>query len=116
MFQRAYRSEAEHEHGKCAEQRAGRDFDLADLEARTGLGKARDELDPRLIERGEAALARIDLGLKGSPYLAGGGVTLADVALVAYTRWAHEGGFDLGTYPHVRAWIARLERELAISD
>jgi glutathione S-transferase len=80
------------------------------------LGKARDELDPRLLERGEAALARIELGLKGSPYLVGPSLTLADVALVAYTRWAHEGGFDLGTYPHVRAWIARLERELAISD
>jgi len=81
------------------------------------LGKPRDQLDPRLVERGEAALARLELGLHDGPYLVEGGLlTLADISLVAYTRWAHEGGFDLGTYPRVRAWITRIERELAIPD
>jgi len=81
------------------------------------LGKPKAELEPRLVERGEAALARLELGLHDRPYLVeGDSLTLADIALVAYTRWAHEGGFDLGTYPRVRAWITRLERELAISD
>lgn len=80
------------------------------------LGESRAQLEPRLIERGEAALARLELGLHDGPYLVEGGLTLADIALVAYTRWAHEGGFDLGAYPRVRAWITRLERELAISD
>ena len=81
------------------------------------LGKPRDQIEPRLLERGEAALARLELGLHDRPYLVeGDSLTLADIALVAYTRWAHEGGFDLGTYPRIRAWITRLERELAISD
>jgi glutathione S-transferase len=41
-------------------------------------------------------------------------LSLADVALVAYTRVAHEGGFDLGLYPAVKAWVGRVERALAI--
>ena len=79
-------------------------------------GKRRDELEPRLLERGWAALARLELGLEGSAYLVGDRLTLADVALVAYTRWAHEGGFDLDPYPKVRDWIGRIERDLNITD
>ena len=79
-------------------------------------GQAKDELDPKLVERGEAALARLELGLKDGPFLVGGRLSLADVALVAYTRWAHEGGFDLVSYPAIRDWIARVEQALAITD
>jgi glutathione S-transferase len=80
------------------------------------LGKRRDELEPRLIERGWAALARLEMGVHATPYLVGEQLTLADVSLVAYTRWAHEAGFDLQPYPKVRAWIGRLERDLNITD
>ncbi len=79
------------------------------------LGKARSELDPGLIERGEAALQHLELGLERSPFLVGDRLSLADIALVAYTRWAHEGGFTLEPYPKVRAWVGRVERELAIA-
>jgi glutathione S-transferase len=82
------------------------------------LGKAKTELDPGLVERGERALARLELGLQtnGSGYLVGQRLSLADISLVAYTRWAHEGGFDLAGYPAVRAWIGLIERELNIQD
>jgi glutathione S-transferase len=82
------------------------------------LGKTRDQLDPKLVAQAEAALARLELGLQanGSGYLAGDRLSLADISLVAYTRWAHEGGLDLGVHPAIRAWIGRLERELNISD
>ncbi len=80
------------------------------------LGKAKHELDPKLVERGTAALARLELGLADGPYLVGGRLSLADVALVAYTRWAHEGGFDLAAYPRIRDWIGRVEQALAITD
>ena len=73
------------------------------------------ELDPKLFERGSAALKRMDEALAESSWLAGGGLSLADVALVAYTRVAHEGGFDLGLYPAVKAWVGRVEGELAIA-
>jgi glutathione S-transferase len=47
-------------------------------------------------------------------YLVDEALTLADIALVAYTRVAPEGGFDLEPYPSIRRWIARIERDLAI--
>ena len=78
-------------------------------------GKSADEVEPRLMERGYAALARMEAGLTGGVWLARGqGATLADLALVAYTRVAHEGGFDLAAYPKVRDWIARTEAAFGI--
>lgn len=71
-------------------------------------------LDARLVSRGVAALARMEAALHGCEYLAGERLSLADVALVAYTRVAGEGGFDLSPYPHLRGWIDRVERALAI--
>ena len=77
-------------------------------------GKTAGEVEPRLMERGYVALARMEAGLTGD-WLAGGqGATLADLALVAYTRVAHEGGFDLSAHPNVRGWIARTEAAFGI--
>ncbi|MBU1384941.1 MAG: glutathione S-transferase family protein [Alphaproteobacteria bacterium] len=78
-------------------------------------GKSREEIEPRLVERGHAALARMDEALAGADWLVGDGPTLADLALVAYTRVAHEGDFDLAAYPAVRRWIGRVETAFAIS-
>ena len=35
-------------------------------------------------------------------------MTLADIALYAYTHVAPEGGFDLGRFPAVQAWVDRV--------
>ncbi len=78
------------------------------------LGKPVADLEPRLVERGAAALQRMEAGLQDSPFLVGDTVTLADVALVAYTRVCHEGGFNLDIYPAVKAWVARTEAALGI--
>ncbi|MBL8555940.1 MAG: glutathione S-transferase family protein [Phenylobacterium sp.] len=80
------------------------------------LGRPVADLEPRIVERGGQALARLELALQTSRYLVGDAVTLADVALVAYTRVAHEGGFDLAQYPAVKAWVARVEQALSIRD
>ncbi len=77
-------------------------------------GKRADEIEPRLMERGHAALARMEAALAGADWLVGEGPTLADLALVAYTRVAHEGDFDLAAYPAVRAWVARVETAFGI--
>ena len=81
---------------------------------RTLAGRTADEIEPRLMERGHAALARMEAALAEADWLAGGGPTLADLALVAYTRVAPEGGFDLEPYPAVRAWIGRVEDAFGI--
>lgn len=78
-------------------------------------GKRADEIEPRLMEKGHAALARMEAALTGADWLVGEGPTLADLALVAYTRVAHEGDFDLSVYPAVRAWIARVETAFGIN-
>lgn len=77
-------------------------------------GKRADEIEPKLIERGLAALARLEAALCESPWLVGAAPTLADLALVAYTRVAHEGDFDLTAYPSVVGWIARVEAAFGI--
>ena len=77
-------------------------------------GKAAAEIEPRLMERGYAALARMEAALADQSWLVGAGPTLADLALVAYTRVAHEGDFDLSPYVAVRAWIGRVEAAFAI--
>jgi glutathione S-transferase len=80
----------------------------------TYLGKSVAELDAKLVERGAGALARLETQLQQTAYLIGERLTLADIALVAYTRVAHEGGFDLSRYPAVKAWVDRVETALDI--
>ena len=56
----------------------------------------------------------MEQALASSDFLVGDGLSLADIALVAYTRVAHEGGFDLSDRPNLRAWISRVEQALPI--
>jgi glutathione S-transferase len=79
------------------------------------LGKPASELEPRLVERGNAALAVMEAALVKSSFLVGQSISLADIALVAYTRMAGEGGFDLSLYLLIQAWIRRVESELGLS-
>lgn len=81
---------------------------------RTLGGRTADEIEPRLMERGHAALARMEAALAEADWLAGDRPSIADLALVAYTRVAPEGGFDLAPYPAVGAWIARVEEAFGI--
>ena len=78
------------------------------------LGKPEADLDPRLKERGDAAMARMELTLAQSPFLVENRLSLADVACVAYTRLAHEGGFDVSQFPLVKAWVRRVEAALGL--
>lgn len=79
------------------------------------LGKPAASLEPRLVERGYAALARVEQGLRDTHFLVGDRPSLADIALVAYTRVADEGGFDLGRFAATRSWIGRVEQALRIA-
>jgi glutathione S-transferase len=79
------------------------------------LGKSVGDLDPEKIKRGYAALARMEHQLALTRFLAGDNFSLADVALLAYTRVAHEGGFHLEGYKALRRWIADGEKALGVT-
>lgn len=79
------------------------------------LKKQASDLDSEKVKRGYAALARMERRLAQSRYLVGEAFTLADVSLLAYTRVAHEGGFDLGVYQNVRRWISECDKKLGIA-
>jgi glutathione S-transferase len=86
--------------------------------------KPKDQREPWRVERGEKALDLMEtwlVGRAGGPsvgqpraFFVADRPTIADVALLAYTRVADEGGFDLGSRPAVRDWIGRTETELGI--
>src|ERR1700752_4800775 len=78
------------------------------------LKKQAGELDPEKVKRGNAAQARMEQQLAASRFLAGDTASLADVSLLAYTRVAHEGGFDLAGYPSVQRWIGESEKALGL--
>jgi glutathione S-transferase len=77
-------------------------------------GEPKETREPWRVDRGEAALDAMDQALTDRAFLVGDGLTLADVALLAYTRVAHEGGFDIASRPAVQAWIARCEAALGL--
>jgi glutathione S-transferase len=81
---------------------------------KTYLKKPEAEIDPALLPKGERVLAVMNGHLAKGPYFVGHSLTLADIALVAYTRWAHEGGFDLGRHPKVQDWVRRVEDDLGL--
>ncbi|MBU6458933.1 MAG: glutathione S-transferase family protein [Bradyrhizobium sp.] len=79
------------------------------------LGKSASDLDPDKVKRGYAALARMEQQLAATRFLVGAEVSLADVALLAYTRLAHEGGFDLDDCAAIGRWIGETERAFGLA-
>lgn len=78
------------------------------------LKKSDVDIDPGLIVRGNAVLGLMDRHLEGRDWFVGAQMTVADISLVAYTRMAHEGGFDLSLYPSVDKWVRRTELALGL--
>ena len=76
-------------------------------------GQNVETLDPALVAKGNAALDLMESHLSNRSYFAGDQLSLADVALIAYTQFAHEPGFDLGARPNVTAWLARVKSGLS---
>ncbi|MFN4226197.1 MAG: glutathione S-transferase family protein [Hyphomonas sp.] len=78
------------------------------------LKKSDVDIDPALIVKGNFALSIMEQRLNRRDWLVGEALSAADIGLVAYTRVAHEGGFDLGAYPSVDRWVTRVEDALGI--
>jgi glutathione S-transferase len=78
------------------------------------LGKPKDAREGWRVERGEKALDYMDRQLDGRKWFVGDAMTIADISLLAYTRLAHEGGFDLSSRANIRAWFGRCETALGL--
>ena len=59
-------------------------------------------------KQGTRALGAMEQHLQGREWFVGDGMTIADIALFAYTHVADEGGFDLGPFPAIRSWLQRV--------
>jgi glutathione S-transferase len=53
--------------------------------------------------------AVIDQHLASRAFLADDEASLADISCYSYIAHAPEGGVDLSPYPHIRAWLSRVE-------
>ena len=73
-----------------------------------------EEIDPQLMVKGRRALGVMNMQLTWTDWLVGETLTCADIALVAYTRVAHQGGFDVAEFPNVERWVSRVEGALSI--
>lgn len=78
------------------------------------LNKPKETREPWRVERGEAALRLMEAHLTGRDWFVDNGLTVADIALYAYTRVAAEGGFDLAPHAALRGWIERCRLELEL--
>lgn len=63
------------------------------------------------MERGYRALQVMEDHLQTRDYFAANQLTVADIALYAYTHVADQCDYDLAGFPKVRAWLRRVERE-----
>jgi len=60
------------------------------------------------LPRGRRAIGVMERALEASPFLHGPRITIADLALFAYTHRGDECGIDLGQFPAVQRWIERI--------
>jgi glutathione S-transferase len=71
------------------------------------------------VRAGYRALGAMERHLRDRRWFVGRSMTLADIALYAYTHVAHEGGFSLDGHDGIQAWLERVAAEpghVAIGD
>ena len=73
-----------------------------------------EEFEPRRAERtaaGYRALDAMERHLAEREWLVGDAMSLADIALYAYTHVAGEGGFEIERYAAIRRWLERVSSQ-----
>jgi glutathione S-transferase len=78
------------------------------------LKKKDGEIDPALPGKCAKVLTLMNEHLASRSHFVADKLSLADIALVAYTRFSHQAGIALAQYPNVRAWVRRIEDDLKI--
>jgi glutathione S-transferase len=77
----------------------------------TGRLQAGDPEAQRRFDAAAEVLSLFDAHLAAREFLVGGAYTIADIAGYAYIHVAPEAGLELGPYPSLRAWLARIEAQ-----
>lgn len=63
-------------------------------------------------ENAERALAALERTLGRPTFLVGDGLTIADIAVYAYTHRAEDCGFSFVPYPKLSAWLERVSNRV----
>ena len=70
---------------------------------------------PQLVEAKRASARRtlslLERELAQRPFIAGSDYTIADISIFAYASRAEEAELSLAPFPHLRAWVARVESQ-----
>ncbi len=74
----------------------------------SGRPEAFEERREERARAGNRALQVMEGHLTDRRWFVGESVTIADIALYAYTHVADEGDFDLGPFPAITAWLGRV--------
>jgi glutathione S-transferase len=62
-------------------------------------------------EMGYPALEKREAWLKAHEWLVDGRYTVADLGVFPYVSMAHEGGYDMGRFPAIGAWLSRVKAQ-----
>lgn len=73
-----------------------------------------EEIPAALVSKGNAALELMEAHLGDRAFFVAERLSLADIALFAYTQFAADGGFSLAARPQVTAWLDRVRNALGI--
>ena len=94
-------------------------FEQYDHEPRIAVNRSIQSVTNTLAERraeyeanlpkGYRALGVMESHLAEQRWFGADVASIADIALYAYTHVADEGGFSLADFPHIRAWLGRME-------
>jgi glutathione S-transferase len=94
-------------------------FEQYDHEPRIAVNRSIQSITNTLAERraeheanlpkGYRALGVMEDHLRTNEWFGAEQVSIADIALYAYTHVADEGGFSLADFPRIRAWLGRME-------
>lgn len=76
---------------------------------RKGIRPAPPEVLEDCMKVGTSGLKMLERHLAGRDWMVGEGATIADIDIYGVVAYAEEAGFALAEYPHVQAWMGRME-------
>ena len=76
-----------------------------------GVSEEQREVLAQKQKQGYAALQVMEKQLQNHEFFVAERYSIADIALYAYTHVAPQGGFELGPFPAIRAWLDRVSQQ-----